>query len=149
MQKYKFNFSKNQLRKIAIGYKTRSGVALQLKYNNLINGVHEIVIGSDDIKRIENAKKSRKGLRLVLSYNEIKNIKQGGFLPWLFAGLGALGALMGGGAAVTNTVINKKQKEKELEELKRHNKAMEGRGIRKKSTSKRKNLKKSRTSIKF
>lgn len=61
------------------------------------------------------------------------NEKTGGFLPLIFAGLGALGALIGGASAVTNAVINKKSKDKQLEEQIRHNKIMEGKGIKKKS----------------
>jgi hypothetical protein len=43
------------------------------------------------------------------------------FLPLIFGGLGALGAIAGGATAVAKTVIDKQTKEAELEEQKRHN----------------------------
>lgn len=86
-----------------------------------------------------------KYILLKLNLTEIKkcnaksggklNEKKGGFLPLLFAGLGALGALIGGASAVANTVINKNAKDKELEEEIRHNKVIEGKGIIKKKKS--------------
>lgn len=55
-----------------------------------------------------------------------KKIILGGFLPILFAALGAFGALAGGGAAVGNAVMNsKRHSAEEEEEMKRHNIEME------------------------
>lgn len=51
--------------------------------------------------------------------------KSGGFLPLLFAGLSALGALAGGGSAIATAVNKAKMAQKNLEEAKRHNKKME------------------------
>ena len=51
--------------------------------------------------------------------------KSGGFLPLLFAGLAALGSLIGGGSAVASAVNKAKMATKNLEETKRHNMAME------------------------
>lgn len=136
MQKYNFNFTTCQLQKIAAAYKKKSTAVIQLAYENLVNGKYAIILYPENAQKVEKAKKSKKGLRLVLTYNEIKDIKQGGFLPLLFAGLGALGAIAGGASAIANAVINKKEKDKELEELKRHNKVIEGKGLKKRRKKK-------------
>jgi hypothetical protein len=47
---------------------------------------------------------------LELNYEQIRINHSGGFLPLIFAGIGALGALLGGGAAIANSVIDKTQK---------------------------------------
>lgn len=74
--------------------------------------------------------------------------KRGGILP-LLPLLGVIGSLVGGAAGVAKAVNDNKASQRQLEELKRHNRAMEGRGIylapykrgrgvsRKKKTSKR------------
>jgi len=67
----------------------------------------------------------KKILELELDYEEIRINHSGGFLPLIFAGIGALGALLGGGAAIPNSVIEAKHKTAEEEEIKRHNKEME------------------------
>src|SRR5580765_125598 len=54
--------------------------------------------------------------------------KRGGFLPLLPA-LGALGSLIGGAAGVAKVVNNNKAARRQLEELQRHNRAMEGGGL--------------------
>lgn len=53
--------------------------------------------------------------------------KIGGVLPLIpvFAGLSALGALMGGSAGVANAVISSNKAKKDLKELQRHNQTME------------------------
>jgi hypothetical protein len=55
--------------------------------------------------------------------------KRGGILPFLPA-LGALGALISGAAGVTKAVNANKAAQRQLEEMQRHNRAMEGRGLR-------------------
>lgn len=138
LRKYSFTFTTNQLRKIATAFKKKTPAILHISYDNLINGKHDIILCPENVTKVEKAIRLKKGLRLVLSCNELKNIKQGGFLPLLFAGLGALGALTGGASAIANSVINKQQREKELAELKRHNKAMEGKGLQKRKKFKKK-----------
>jgi hypothetical protein len=65
----------------------------------------------------------KKGLELELGYEQIRINHVGGFLPLLFAGLGALGALIGGGAAVAISIVSAKQQSaEEEEEIKRDNK---------------------------
>jgi hypothetical protein len=61
---------------------------------------------------------------LELNYEQIRINHSGGFLPLIFAGIGALGALLGGGAAIANSVIDPKHKSADEEEIKRHNKEM-------------------------
>jgi hypothetical protein len=55
----------------------------------------------------------KKGLELELNYDQIRINHSGGFLPSIFAGIGALGALLGGGAAIANFVIDAKHKSAE------------------------------------
>lgn len=54
--------------------------------------------------------------------------KRGGFLP-LLPMLGALGSLIGGAAGVAKAVNDSKAARRQLEELQRHNRAIEGRGL--------------------
>ena len=54
--------------------------------------------------------------------------KRGGILPILPL-LGVIGSLVGGAAGVAKAVNDNKVAQRQLEELKRHNRAMEGRGI--------------------
>lgn len=60
-----------------------------------------------------------------MNYEQIRINHLGGFLPLIFAGIGVLGALLGGGAAITHSVIDAKHKDAEEEEIKQHNKEME------------------------
>lgn len=59
---------------------------------------------------------------------KLKAAKRGGFLP-LLPILGALGSLVGGASAVANAVNKAKSSQKQLEEIQRHNRAMEGHGL--------------------
>src|SRR5436190_15175041 len=54
--------------------------------------------------------------------------KRGGILPILPL-LGVLGSLAGGAAGVTKAINDSKAAQRQLEEMQRHNRAMEGRGI--------------------
>ena len=54
--------------------------------------------------------------------------KRGSVLP-LLPVLGALGSLIGGAAGIAKTVNENKIRRRELEELQRHNRAMEDRGL--------------------
>lgn len=54
--------------------------------------------------------------------------KRGGFLP-LLPLLGALGSLAGGAAGIAKAVHDRKAARRQLEELQRHDRAMEGRGL--------------------
>lgn len=59
-----------------------------------------------------------------------KGQKKGGIIPLLpiFAGLSALGSLVGGAASIVKTINKNQISKKELSELERHNRAMEGKG---------------------
>jgi len=78
---------------------------------------------------------------LELKYEQLKTNHTGGFLPILFAALGALGALAGGSAAIANAVKTSQHQSAEEAEIKRHNREMEkivqkaktGAGLKKKS----------------
>ena len=67
----------------------------------------------------------KKGVILELKYEQLKTNHTGGFLPILFAALGALGALAGGGAAIANAVKTSQHQNAEEVEMKRHNLEME------------------------
>lgn len=134
---YKLNLSENQRKKIASAWKKKVNVTVQLKNDQLSNGNYTLSLTERQKNKIEKAKKNNKGLRLELTYDHLKSNHEGGFLPLVFAGLGALGALASGASAIANTVINKKAKDKELEEQKRHNAVIEGSGLKKTKCSKK------------
>jgi len=54
--------------------------------------------------------------------------KRGGVLP-ILPMLGALGSLIGGAAGVAKAVNDRKAAQRQLQEMLRHNRAMEGRGL--------------------
>ena len=68
-------------------------------------------------------KKRRSGKKRILP-----TAKRGGLLPILPL-LGALGSLVGGAASVAKAVSDRKAARKQLEEMQRHNRALEGRGL--------------------
>lgn len=83
------------------------------------------------------AKKCKRGKRV----RQPRTIKlpsvKGGILPLIpiFAGLGALGSIIGSSASVVNAINQTRRGQKDLEESKRHNKTMESIAIRNKSGS--------------
>ena len=56
--------------------------------------------------------------------------RRGGFLPALFAGLAALGSLIGGASAVAKAVKSSEEAREQLRESERHNKMMESIALR-------------------
>lgn len=73
------------------------------------------------------AKKSKKGKNVREPRKiQLPSVK-GGILPLvpIFAGLGALGSIVGSAAGVANVMNNVRKGQKELEESKRHNQTME------------------------
>lgn len=80
------------------------------------------------VKRSKGGKKTSKGKgkRRIAPPKKV-----GGFLPLLLAGLGALGSLAGGGAAIARSVNAAKAASKQLTEAERHNKKMEELLVRK------------------
>ncbi|XP_026669868.1 uncharacterized protein LOC113464421 [Ceratina calcarata] len=71
-------------------------------------------------KRKSSSKKKKRVLPIA---------RRGGFLPFLLPALSAIGALTGGAAGVAKAVNDVKATRKQLEEVQRHNRAMEGRGL--------------------
>lgn len=122
------NLNENQLKKISSAFKKKAGVTIQLKCDQIGKGKNKFNLNQRQISKLQKAKNIGKGVRLELKYDQIKS---GGFLSLILAGLGALGALAGGASAIADSVINKKAKDKELEEQKRHNKVVEGKGLKK------------------
>lgn len=139
---YKINLSENQRKKIALAWKKKSNVTIQLSNDQLSNGNYKLTLTEDQKKKIEKAKKNIVGLRLNLTYNHLKVNHEGGLLPLLFAGLGALGAMTSGAAAAANAYSNYKARDEELKEMKRHNADIEGKfqgkGLKKQNSQKKK-----------
>lgn len=131
----KVHLSENQISKIQTAYRKKVPVTIQLGSNQL-NGNNKLKVTERQSKKIQKSKNENKGCRLTLSFDQLKQNHSGGFLPLVFAGLAALGSLVGGGAAIAKTINENKNQQKELEELKRHNLAMEqksGSGLKKKT----------------
>lgn len=125
MSSTKITLTDNQLKKIKRAYKRQDFVRVRLQHNQLINGKHEVLLTPKQANQIGKARHENRGIDMNLSYEQLKINHTGGFLPLVFAGLGALGALISGGAAVVNSVINTKAKDAEFQELKRHNRSIE------------------------
>jgi energy-converting hydrogenase Eha subunit G len=87
-------------------------------------GKYKILLTETQKEKLDESKKLEKGLILELKHEQLKANYSGGFLPIIFAALGALGGLAGGAAAVTNGVINAKHQRAE-EEMISHNSEME------------------------
>lgn len=73
-------------------------------------------------------KKKKKPLKRATNKRILPVAKRGGILPILPL-LGVLGSLVGGAAGVAKAVNDNKAAQRQLEELKRHNRAMEGHGL--------------------
>ena len=86
---------------------------------------HQLALTKRQINHIEKCKENKKGIRLTLSYSQLRKNHAGGFLPMLFAALGAVGALTTGASSIAEAVLNAKAKNAKLHELKRHNLVME------------------------
>lgn len=69
------------------------------------------------------ARKRRRTRQLIIAKR-----KKGGFLPVL-AAIGALSSIAGGAAGLANQINSIKNRNQFLQEIKRHNAAMEGKGL--------------------
>lgn len=135
------NFNKNQKDKITRAYKNNKDVTIQLKNNQIGIGKDKFVFDIQQITKLKNAKKNNTGARLELKH---KQIKEGGFLPLVFAGIGAASAALGGVSAVYSAITDAKHKKLMEQETIRHNKEMEkinskisqGSGLKKKKSKK-------------
>lgn len=116
-----------QRTKLRSAFKQKNGVTIQLTYDQLrrAGGQDVIAVTQKQANEITKARTLGKGCRLSLSSNQLKDNYKGGFLPLVFAGLAALGSLLGGASAVANSVIDYKDRKNQLTEVIRHNKAME------------------------
>lgn len=130
------SLSDGQRARIRAAFKKRNGLAIQLSNNQIKNnnGRDRIAVTGRQWNNIQKHMKNGTGCRINLSYNQLKENHKGGFLPLVFAGIGALSSLIAGGAAVANSIIDYKDRKKKLEETVRHNKALEqiqsGRGMK-------------------
>lgn len=82
-------------------------------------------------KRLATSRKKQlatSGKTTMTAMRTLPTAKRGGLLP-LLPVLGALGSLIGGAAGVAKAVNDRKTALRQLEELQRHNRAMEGRGL--------------------
>lgn len=98
---------------------------------NTMKAKSKIGGGSKKRKRASTHRKG-KGIKRRVTVGKRKGgKKKGGVLPLLpiFAGLSALGSLAGGAAGVAKVVTDNKNARRKLAELKRHNLAMEGKGL--------------------
>lgn len=116
------NLNNAQLKKIKSAHNKKTGVTIQLANNQIGTGKQKFMLTETQIKKLNKSKKENKGSRLELKFEQIK---QGGFLPLLFAGIGAASALAGGVSAIANTIIERKHKKAAEKEQERHNKEME------------------------
>lgn len=135
------NFNKNQLDKIKRAHNENKDVTIQLKHNQIGNGKKEYNFDANHITKLKNAKKNKIGCRIELTPQQIK---KGGFLPLLIAGVGAASAAVGAASAVYSSYRDAKHKKLMEEETIRHNKELEkiiskisqGSGLKKKKLKK-------------
>uniref|UniRef100_A0A8D9BB82 Uncharacterized protein n=1 Tax=Cacopsylla melanoneura TaxID=428564 RepID=A0A8D9BB82_9HEMI len=118
----KLNLTEFQIKKIKSAYKKKVSIRVQLKHDQIGAGSSSFSLTDRQIAKLNKAKGLKKGVRIDITYNQIKT---GGFLPLLFAGIGALSALAGGASAIANSYNDYKHKKVEEQEVERHNKEME------------------------
>lgn len=118
----KLNLNDAQLKKIKSAHNKKIGVTIQLANNQIGIGKQRFMLSETQIKKLNKSKRENKGCRLELKFEQIK---QGGFLPLLFAGIGAASALAGGVSSIANTIIDRKHKIAVEKEQERHNREIE------------------------
>jgi hypothetical protein len=117
--------SDQQKRSLANAMQKNTGVKLRLNSNQL-QGQDKLALTATQIKHITKAQNMGKGVNIALSKSQLQKMKKnGGFLPLLLAGLGALGALAGGASAIAKTVHEKQTADATLAEQTRHNRQVE------------------------
>lgn len=124
----KVNLTRNQKQKLIRAAKKKAQINLRLTYAQLQNGNQPLNLTERQIQKIRKASAARRGATLNISPRQIKS---GGFLPLLLPLLGALGGLAGGAASIAKAVNEDKSSKAMLEEQKRHNLALEGKGFKK------------------
>lgn len=139
---YYFKLNENQLKKLREAHKNNTNATFQIASNKIFKGENIYYLDKIQLDKLKNAKEKKSGVRLEIRSSQIKD-KKGGFLPLIFAGIGAASALVGGVTAIVNTVNDYKHKKAVEEETIRHNKAMEnkGSGLKKKKKNSKKSKK--------
>ena len=118
--------SEGQIKKIKTAYENKRSVKIFLSYKKIEkSGNFELLLTESQKESFNKNRALGKGLILELSYEQLKRNHSGGFLPLLFAGLAALGALAGGSAAIANAVKTSQHQSTEEAEAKRHNAKMD------------------------
>ncbi|KAG5870858.1 hypothetical protein JTB14_029975 [Gonioctena quinquepunctata] len=105
----------------------RKSLPFQLKNKQIGKEKLKFHLTDLQINKLEKAKKNGTGVRVDIKYEQITS---DGFLLSLLAGVGALGSLIGAESTIANTVINKRAKDKELEEQQRQNEVLEEKGLK-------------------
>lgn len=139
------NLTAGQKKRLLKQVKDGKSPHLRLSNTQLKRGNLKLPVTQSQLGKIQKARAVGKGLSLKISRSQIK---KGGFLPLLLPGLAALGATAGGAAGIARAVTAAKARARELQELKRHNSAMEALALRRGSgigKKKRKSKKKKPT----
>lgn len=130
---YDLDLSNYHIKKIDSAFRRKSDVSIQLK-NNQLSGKHKLQLSDRQINNIEKSKRNKTGIRLKLKYSQLRENHAGGFIQAIIAALPwitAMGAAVSTASSITNTILNKKSETQKLEEQKRHNKVLEGKGLKK------------------
>lgn len=136
---YYFKLTQNQIKKLQEAHNNNTNATLEFASNKIFKGENIYNLDKIQLDKLKNAKEKKSGVRIEIRNSQIKD-KKGGFLPLLFAGIGAASALVGGVSAIYNSVNDKKFKNAMIQETIRHNKAIEnkGSGLKKKKNKSKK-----------
>ncbi|KAL4083433.1 hypothetical protein QTP88_028749 [Uroleucon formosanum] len=121
---YYFKLNENQLKKLREAHKNDTNATFQIASNKIFKGENIYYLDKIQLDKLKNAKEKKSGVRLEIRSSQIKD-KKGGFLPLIFAGIGAASALVGSVTSIVNTVNDYKHKKAMEKETIRHNKEME------------------------
>lgn len=116
--------------KVKLGFGIKKRVKKSIQFSKVVSAARRSMGKDGDIRKaLNSARFVKKGH--VVRVPAVIPLKKGGFLPLipLFAALSAVGSLMGGAAGVATAVNKAKAAEKQLEEQKRHNEAVEPKKI--------------------
>ena len=124
---YNIDLSDTQKRKINTAFKKQRAVAIKLSADILKrnNGKDKLLLTPENKKQIDKCIRKNKGIVLQLTSEQLKINHEGGFLPLLFAGIGAASAAIGTVAAAASAIKDWKHKNEEERETHRHNTEME------------------------
>jgi hypothetical protein len=126
MIKTSVTLSKHQIVRVKNAYENKASVKLFLSYEKIKQpGKYTLLLTESQKTRLDKNREAKKVIILDLTYEQLKTNHTGGFLPILFAALGAIGTLAGGSAAIANAVKTLQHQSAEEAETKRHNAEME------------------------